>query len=59
MTTYLRRPTHYAVGTSKDSACGYTSMWQRGLGYTRDIEQVSCKRCRAWLKAHPKATVSA
>lgn len=54
MKRYIPRPTHFAFGKPgdqhADSPCGYTSMWHRGLGYTRKPRQVTCIRCKAWLR---------
>lgn len=43
------RVTHYAIGATPDSPCGYMSLWHRGLNYTRNIGQVTCSRCVRWI----------
>lgn len=50
----LTRPTHYALGESYSSPCGYHGMQHRALGYTRDVSRVSCRKCLSWIRKQPK-----
>lgn len=57
-TLRLITPTHYAFGpqgaSNNDSPCGLLGLWLRGVKYTRERGQVSCRRCRKWIKNNPE-----
>ena len=54
MSKWNGRPAHYALGASMYSACGIAGLWDRGLNYTRTVEQVTCGHCRRWLRAEAR-----
>lgn len=58
MTYYKHSPRHFAFASPgrgrNDSPCGLAGLWNRGLDYTLDRSQVSCRHCLRWLHKYPE-----